>query len=429
MSRADTQTLLSLDRFARIMGINPVHFNGAAGEIIFPGGGACSDIWFQQSYIGADRVSRDDLAQEIATAERDVAQYLGYWPAPKFISREMHMFPRHYRPEGFGRGYNVRGDAKSLKLKWGRFISAGRRHVQVVGQASTGAGTLVWSDPDGDTLNELATITLPTTLTSLSRQQVKVYFDGHHEPEWEVRPVRSVEITGGVLTIEIDFWQLIDPEQQAPFPTTAGNAALDIADPTIYVDTVDVYREYADYSEHSAEFFWEPRQGGSAFSCPSCGGNGCAACQETVQCGCLHVRDVMTGIAVPTPAAWDGSAWAASSFSLCYAPDQVLAWYYAGEMSEGFLAGDDLDPLALWFAEAIAWMAVARLERNFCNCGNLVAMQTQLRADMSRTDSGGPSWFLTERDSENPFGTRVGEVKAWRRLSKLAPRISHVAVV
>jgi hypothetical protein len=48
---------------------------------------------------------------------------------------------------------------------------------------------------------------------------------------------------------------------------------------------------------------------------------------------------------------------------------------------------------------------------------------------MSRTDSGGPTWFLTDADGMNPFGTKVGEVKAWRRLHRLAKNIPHVAVI
>jgi len=98
-------------------------------------------------------------------------------------------------------------------------------------------------------------------------------------------------------------------------------------------------------------------------------------------------------------------------------------------MSEGFLAGVDLDPLGTWLAEAIAWLAVARLERNFCTCSGLAAVQQTLRAEMSRSDSGGPNWFLTDALGDNPFGTKVGEVKAWRRLSKLAQTIPQVAVI
>lgn len=429
MSRADTPTLLSLDRYARIMGINPVHFNGAVGTAtIFPLRGGCSDVWFQRSYQASDRVSREDLAAAIASAEEDIATYLGYWPAPVWISREMHPYPRHHRPDIFDRGLNTRGDAKSVQLRWGRFLAAGRRHAGFVGQATVAGMTLVWSDPDGDMFDERATITLPTTLTSLSRQQIKVYFDGHSTPEWEVRPPRSVAIAAGVLTIEFDFWQLIDPALQDFYPV-ASPAALDIDVATNYVDVLDVYREYTDFSQHSAEFYWEPRT--EVWSCQSCAGAGCSACQTTVQCGCLHVRDVPLGIAVPVPAVWDPAAgsYTATAYTLCYPPDQVKVWYQAGDMSEGFLSSRDLDPLGRGWAEMIAYMATARLERKFCSCGNLSALQGELRVDMARSDREGPSFFLSDAESENPFGTHKGEILAWRRLQKLARPIPQVAVI
>jgi hypothetical protein len=417
-----------LDRFAKMFGINPVHFAGAGGTDLFPLRGSCSDVWYQRSYIGADRVSREDLALAIDGAEQDIATYLGYWPAPKWFSKEMHMFPRHHRPDLFDLAENVRGDRKSLQLNWGRFISPGRRYTQLISQASTAAGTMVYSDPDGDGFNELVTITLPTTLTNASRQQIKVYFDGHTEQEWEIRNPRSVTITGGNVIITFDFWQLIDPALQDPFPGVAGATALNITN-AIYVLVVDVYREYTDYTQHSVEFYWEPRS--QPWPCTICGGAGCVACQMTVQCGCLHPRDLMLGIVVPQPATWDADsgAWAASAYSVCNPPDQVKVWYYAGELSQRFLSGYELDPLSNWFAEAIGWIAIARLERNFCNCGNLTALQVELRSEMSRTDSGGPTWFLTDADGMNPFGTKVGEVKAWRRLHRLAKNIPHVAVI
>lgn len=432
MSRAETCTLLSLDRFARIVGLNPVHFSGAAGADPnpFPLRGSCSDVWWQRSYMGADKVSREDLALAIANAEEDITKYLGYSPGPTWTSKEMQMFPRHHRRELFDGGFNSRFDGKSLKLNRGHIISPGRRATTLIFSASVLGGSMVWSDPDLDTFDERMTVTVPTTLTSLSRQQIKVYFYGHSsECAWEIRQPRSVVIAGGNIVIEFDFWQMIDPDQQDPYPLTTNPVALNVADATIYVDRCNVYREFTDYSQHAVEFYWEPRS--SAFPCPHCGGATCEACAMTVQCGCMHIRDVDLGFVVPAPATWDSAngTWAASSWTRCEPPDQVKMWYYSGELSEGFLAGNDLDPLSRWWAETIAWLAVARLERNFCACGNLTALATDLRSEYARSDANGPTWFLTERQSDNPFGTRKGEMMAWRRVSKLGQRIPQVAVI
>jgi len=429
VTQASTPTLLSLDRYAKIMGINPVHFSQAVGSgDIFPITKACSDVWWQRAYIRSDHISREDIAQEIATAEEDIARYIGYYPAPKFISREMHMFPRDHRPDMYDGGRNVRLDAKSLKTKFGRLIGGGRRWTSLIANASTGGGTMVWSDPDGDGFDERMTITVATTLTNASRQQIKVYQWGEDAEEFEIRDPRSVEIAAGVLTIEFDFWKMIDPALQDIYPI-ASPQALDIVDPAIYIIRCDVRREYLDYSQHSVEFFWEPRC--DSLSCATCGGSGCSACQSTVQCGCFHVRNVDLGIGVPSPASWDADsgAWAGAEFTLCYAPDSVKIWYYAGDMSERFLSGRSLDPLSDWWAQTIAYLATARMERNFCSCGNVTALAADLRQEWARADRDGPTFFPDERDKFNPFGTRKGEILAWRRVSQLAPKVPKVAVV
>jgi hypothetical protein len=429
MSRAETPTLLSLDRFARIMGINPVHFSGAVGTAIFPAKGNCSDVWFQHSYIGSDRVAREDLARAIANAEEDIARVLGYWPAPSWISREMHQYPRNYDRTVFDSRVNVRGALKSVKANWGRLISPGQRTMSFLGRGTFAGGELVWTDPDGDGFNELATLTIPNLggLSSASRQQVKVYIKDHSTPEWEVRPVKSIAFVVTDIIITFDFWMLIDPALTDTYPTGT-LLALEITD-AIYVDTLDVWREWNDHTQPSAAFYWEPNS--RIVPCPSCGGTGCEVCQLTVQNGCFLIRDVMLGIVVPSPATWNATSlmWESIAYQSHLAPDQVKLWYYAGEMSEGFLAGVDLDPLGTWLAEAIAWLAVARLERNFCTCSGLAAVQQELRSEMSRSDPNGPNWFLTDALGDNPFGTKMGEVKAWRRLSKLAQTIPQVAVI
>jgi hypothetical protein len=247
-----------------------------------------------------------------------------------------------------------------------------------------------------------------------------------------------LNFVAGNIIIELDFWQVIDYAQQDPYPTGAPTA-LDIADATIYYDELDVYYEYTDTTQTSAQFYWEPRA--QVFPCTDCGGTGCECCTGTTQDGCIHTRDTMLGIVVPQPSTWtphteeeirlgaDAGHWNCDTWARCYSPDEVYIWYYAGEQTDRYLAGLELDPLSRWFAEAICWMTVARLERNFCQCGALEALQRELRSEMSRSDAGGPTWFLTDADGANPFGTKVGELRAWKRLRQLAHHIPHVAVV
>jgi hypothetical protein len=421
MARASTITLLSLDRFARIMGLNPAHFNGAAGANIMPTSGHCNDIWHQMAWQNADAVSREDLALAIHDAEEDMASVLGYYPAPKWIAKEMHRYPRHYRRDAWGNGRNVRGDSKSIIAKRGKFIQAGRRAVSLIDDAVA----VTYSDPDGDGFNELATITAATSLTDAC--EIKVYTAGKSgAQEWEIRPAKSKVISGGNVTITFDAWQLINPTLWEALTTEVeGNRALDLT-ASIYVSTVDVYREYTDFSQASAEFSWEPEPGsGLAFPCPSCGGGGCLACENTIQTGCLHVRDVERGILVPTPGTYDDDedTWQGASWTDCREPDTVKLWYRAGELDERYLRGETCEELSDYLAQAIAWLATARLERNICACNNAHALAADLRRDLAFTPSDGGSFILSDEDLANPFGTKKGEVMCWKRISKLTPQL------
>ena len=430
MARASTPTLLALDRYAQVMGVPPPHFNQAVGGTIFPAPGGCSQVWFQYSWQAGDRVAREDLALAIANAEEDIAEAIGYWPAPKFISEEAHRFPRHHRPDVRGNGFDARGFRKGLKLNYGKVIQAGRRAVSFVGTATTApGGGLVFDDLDLDTFDESATITLPTTLTDPC--EIKVYFTGHNgDPEWEIRPARSVEIIGPNVVITFWCWQLINPVLWEALPTTTEEQALDLAG-AIYVADVEVYREYVDSTVASAEFFWEPSVlVDSGDCCHLCGGAGCEACALTSQEGCIHLRDPDLGLVAPTPASYNAvTGWSATDYTECREPDMLKLWYYAGALDNLFLAGRRCDPLSDFWAEVIAWIATARLERPFCACGNLEALALDLRTDLAVMVSGGASYVLPERDLDNPFGTRRGEVKAWRKISRLVRHVPRVAVI
>jgi len=414
MSIAKTPTLLALDRWAEILGINPAHFNEGVGTNIMPQlGGGCQDIYWQYPWQAGGRVSREEIAQAIARAEEDIALYLGYWPAPKWTKNELVHMEHPYRREYFGTGLNIKGQHKAVRTKWGRFIAGGERGVSAV---DTGVA-VVYSDDDGDGYDETATVSCATTLTDAC--EIKVYFKGHSEQEWEIRPARTKQISGGTFTATFWSWQLIDPKRWFELPTSRQAGAEDL-EAAIYVSEVDVYREYNDYSKPGVVFYWEDRPGG-------CGS--CPACEHEAQEGCLHVRDRDQGIAVPMAASFDGTDWVEQTLQVCRDPDILRVSYYHGEVSDRYLQGLDCDPLSDWWAETIAWLATARLPRPLCSCNNVTLLARNLMQDLAQTEPDGPSYTLSEDVLENPFGSRRGEVIAWRRVSKLRGKRVRTAVI
>jgi len=426
MARASTPTLLSLDRWAKILGIAPPHFNGAAipgtSPVVFPVSGSCSGIWPQYSWQADDQVSREDLARAIHNAEMDIRREVGYSPAPEWIAQEVHRWPASGRPEWGGYVRNVNGHGMGFKTAWGKVIEAGRRATTLIDTPTTGAGELVYSDPDGDGFSELATITVSTSLTSAEECEVKVYFASKvAAPEWEIRPLKSVTISGGTLTITADSWLFIDPDLWEAFPTDDGFSAINISGTGNFVTSVDVYREYTDHSQASAQYLWERSSGGGwtlgVGWCPDCGGSGCVVCSMPTQDGCLSIRNAETGIVSPSPATYDvdNAQWNTAVFTNCDSPAQVKLWYKAGEIDDRRLSGATCDPLSEYWAITIAMLATARLERPLCACNNVVAVAEDWRKDLSMTTSA-VSYFTPSDVIGNPFGTRKGEVMAWMRV-------------
>lgn len=424
MARSSYPTVLSVSQYAMLMGINPAHFAGGAAGTIFPLGGSCNQVWYQYSWQAADRVAREDLGLAIFNAEQEIAQVLGYWPAPRWFSQEFVNYPRYYDPTRWRTsGLDASERSISARLRYGRIIAGGRRSTTAIGTAtaSTPAApgdTLVYSDADGDGYQETATITLPVPSTMPHSQLIKAYWPGQTAPEWEIRPTRTKTLSGGSVVMKFWSWQLVPWDRWEQFPSDTYPAALDFNDPVNRLSSVDVLYEYNDPTAVSARFRWEasPR-----LDC-ACGGVGCALCSFTAQDGCILPRDANAGTAALQPATYSGGAWSGLPWSLCRDPDHVSVWYYAGAISEEYLSGQGQDPLSRYLAEAIAWLATARLERPFCACSNLVALAADLRIDLAATQP--ISFQVSGAQLDNPFGTRRGEVKAWRRIAMLSDALS-----
>jgi hypothetical protein len=429
MARASIRTILPLDRFAAIIGLNPAHFNGAAGGSIMPSSGSCGMVIHQYDWQAVDRVSRETIARAIRDSERELASQLGFWPGPKYEVEEVYRFPKPYRRELRGSGYDIRGMPKSIKLRHAKFLQAGRRATTVIQAGSA----VVRSDPDGDTYSEMATITVPTPAAVTDACEVKAYFAGKSgKPEWEIRPAIAKVFSGVNTVLTFYSWQLIKPSLWEKFPTDQGTTALDLAASANYETTVDVYREYTDFTQPSAQFFWEPSP--STFIngiCSQCSGTGCTACELTTQDGCVHVRDLHGGFVVPTPASYDetNGVWTRDAWTVCREPELVKLWYQSGDQSDEFLSGETCDPMPEEWARLVAMLTVCKLERPLCSCKSVQALVQDWRTDLSRSATGGDSYYMTDEIVRNPFGTKRGQVEAWRAVFGTAERRPKVAVV
>jgi len=249
-------------------------------------------------------------------------------------------------------------------------------------------------------------------------------------------------LASGTLTITFWSWQLINPDLYEFVPTVDNSGenlqAIDISTTSNYLAQVDIYREYTPTDEVSAVFYWEPTPRATLIDgfCTTCSGQGCPACVLTTQNGCLHIRDPERGVVIPTPATYDTdeSEWSQLAFSECRDPDFVQIWYYAGMMDNRWLSGaNGYDPLSQKWANAIAWLATARLDRPFCSCGSVQALCHKYQQDLaavSATDKQAQSYNVDPvLVQQSPFGTRLGEVLAWQMVRNERGRVVRGGVI
>lgn len=409
MTIASTPTLLSLSRFARIVGLSPIHFSGAVAGDHWPITTMCDDIWFQFAWqTPAQLVCREEIAYEIAKAELDIKNMMGYSPAPTWEWREPHSWPNRYSRS-----------PKQFALQWGKIIAPG---VRTVAEIEMGA-TVVYSDANLDGWSELATVTVSTTLED--PREIKLYFADHEgEPEWEIRPLLKVVIDpdADTATITAESWLFIDPDLWHEYPDNEGPQPIDISTTANYVVEVDVYREYNDTQAFGATFLLNTGVGGfHAWPCNWCGYGTCASCGATTQAGTFQIVEGIMPVVMPYPASYDAAlGWRADSFAACSGASLVAFNYYAGEQDKNYLRGKRLDPLSDAWADIIAWMAVARLPRGVCGCDNIRQRIDEMQRDLTRNTQEVAYSRSDRMDVFNSaFGTRAGEVRAWQAVTRV----------
>jgi len=366
------------------MGIDPYHFGGAAGSNVHPIVSTCGDIYPQYSWqVPDDLVSREEIAMAIFNAEQDLKRTLGYSPALAWETGE----PYYY---GGNRQYAM----PPYKLRFGHLRSGGRRAVTRIGTYP-----LTWLDTNGDGFNETAAFTMAIATCSddgvpIPQRELKVYFEGKGgAQEWEIRSPRASVNNGGFITTYLDAYLLFDPILTHAPTSNAGFNAIDLENPASYVTRVDVYREWADTSTAI-----ETNQPG---------------CEWDVTTGCMKIGNRELGMVMPSMS--DGGACFTS-----YEPMDVRNWYWAGDVSDEYERNETNDPLSEYWAQTITWMATARLEKNVCSCSNVREVADGLRRNVAASSSNGGNAYNAIETIANPFGTRVGEVRAWGRAMNMA---------
>lgn len=399
MARADMRTLLSLDRWAQILGIDPFSFNQF--ETPVPNAHQCEDVWYQHIWQH-DYLSRSEVATAIAEAEAAFAEVAGFWPAPQYIVDEALRYPKHHDSRIFSTGRTARGYMKPVQLQWPYVVSGGVLNRTVM---TDSPATPVFSDPDGDGVEDRFTITITNAYaggTVTDPKEIAVYFtstdrNGETLSEtWRIRPV-NVVISGGTVTITGHKTLLVKPD----LTLGTNTQALDPAVGTNFVTEVEVYRTFVDVTATDGI----PYQGVAVWDVPpDCASN----CQEQVKALCLGHYDLENGIVTAsfgTPTEWPYG----------WQPDRLRVNYVAGypANAQGYM--DD------HMARIITYLSVALLPHEKCGCERSQRILNYWRSkpnEDTKNDRGRS--FTLEEINTNPFVERNGALWAWKRVRQLA---------
>jgi hypothetical protein len=200
--------------------------------------------------------------------------------------------------------------------------------------------------------------------------------------------------------MEFDSWLLLDYTLWEQYPNAQGEKAIDITANDKFVDSVDVFIEEVDITKPAVTFYWEDEG------------------ELLTQDGWMNISGHYREFASIYPAYYESGKWNRTYFSYPEIPSYYTINYRAGRSTNYWPTGKFPDGLTDDFAQTIVWLSTARLERDFCQCGNASTFADSLREDLSSSGQGQNTYFIPIDKIENPFGTRRGELMAWAKVSK-----------
>lgn len=393
MAVARTYSHLSIDEWAAALQISPWEIN----QFKYPGTktAQCSDVIYQYGWQ-KDHLSREEIGQAIADAERMIADALLYWPAPHYEIAETVSYVRPHQRQLFGFAGTPRGEWKSAATRWHQIISGG-----VLNRTSIGTITgvdLVKLDVDNDGVFETFTATITNaaigTITDLN--ELALYFtvtDRHGEEldeTWRIRPVR-VTVVGNTATFRGHRTLLANPTPEYIVDAQANDAKVDAN----YVTSVECWRTFTDTTATDAL----PYQGVAEWkTIPGC----TDGCTFAIHALCINEQKYSQG-------EFYADFGNACDWPFDREPDRLAINYVSGVP----LVNGRVDR---FYAEIIAKLSVSLLASEKCGCDRTNRILDKLRAPVLKfQDKSADATSYAE--STNPFPMTYGAQWSWARIA------------
>lgn len=400
MANTTTQTILSLDRYAEIMGINPVAFNqGSMYPRCYTTCKECDQVWYQYAFQNPSTFSREELALLISQVEREVSRFLGAPLVPTYTSQyfpfKVHSaagfstkrLERDYVPVHLGRYFSsLNGPLAYTKVKT---VSLGD-DMEILDSSDATYDSANGNCPDHIQI----TVPLADLPDGVEYTDLRVsYADRYNSPKWEIA-VFDREISGDNALLKVKPW-LAGKRSLIELYQVADDGSCDVPELNMlsrdsYAESLDIFYQYHDIEEPIATFHHkEPSQFPTS---------------ETTD-GYAVVDPSRKNFALAYPAQWDDtlSSWVQNT--ACGSTDfsGVTVRYWHGY-------NGDITP----FERAIAHIVTARIPENVCGCScDREEWWRMWQQDMLMRTPDGAAYIPTVAVQESVFGQRRGEVDGY----------------
>jgi len=382
-------TILPLEYFRRMMGLDPYHF----WQMTFtnhPMEGY-SQIYPHERWMYGDQTmparsakrgpGRHDIIQAIANAESAIATVSEFdtWPGPLYTENEKVILqaPKQttmYRTLPF-----------SLLTRW--------KHIQYVG-VQTYTPVLAGAVPVYVVGSDDVTIAVNTTIVA---DEIAICYPG---TQVQIRPITVTKI-GNAATITVKRWLMGDPA------LWIDGATIDATDVVAnLLATVDVYRVWIDHSQQIL-LAWEP----DISMCGCLATDSCAICQHATRTACAMNRNYKIGHVSFQASTYDAITDTWTELSTCY-PNGRFPDYAYISYQHGFELNGDRYMSRKW-SEIVAYLAAANLPDYVYDATSQPDIMYYWREEMATPNEFGGRQ-LAMADIDNPFGSKRGHIQAWR---------------
>ena len=409
---------LPLDTFRASLGLPPWAFWGfgqaTAGQPASINS-KCSTLTFQYDWQGSDAAGRSSIREAIESAEELFRTYVGYRALPTYVDYALVDWPRYYEAD-LSRWYDA--DATGRRVA----VEAPEGFVLAMGiesLVSVGTAAVTYSAQFHPTFEDTFTLTIAAPAGLTDPDEVAVYFttadrfdDLAVGQRWRVEPVQ-VSISGGNAVIVGRKWLVARPIlYENPIGTM-----LDPTDNTNFVTDLDVYWRTTDGSGNTVStaqstLVYETNDCGACWGQCCCGSGTSASDPGTTGevIARAGIRNSELGLITPAAATYDASSATWSSLWCCSGsycdPDRVKLRYLAGYPLEN-------NQIARRFRDPLVFLAAAELKRRICACREVNEKLHDLQLDMTLESTQSERYVRPQSQLENPFGTRLGHIRAW----------------